>query len=390
MPSYSLDLSFLPDWVPNWAVGLALIAAALVAAVALHGWIVRALARGLRKRGDFTRSLLVRTRSPSRFALLVGALSWSIHVAPVDARVEGVLQHILLVAFIILLGWAVMTAFDIAAALYLRRHRTDAADNLHARKQLTQTRILRRSINAVVLVITIAAALMTIPGVKQFGVSLLAAGGAAGIIVGLALQPVLSNVFAGIQIAFTQPIRIDDAVTINNEFGYVEEIKATYVVIRLRDGRRMIVPLKFFLEQPFQNWTREASELVTEILFQVDQRVPIDRLRTTVESLAKASSRWDGREIRMQVNDIREKTIEIRCLASARNAADATELRADIREGVIIWLQREYPGALAHNGVEAPAPLVEPTPVRPPARSRRPAGSKGKAASAAPRRARPS
>lgn len=364
MPSYRLDLSFLPDWIPTWAVGLILIAAALAAAFALHGWIVRALARGLRKRGDFTRSLLVRTKAPSRFALLVGALSWSLRVAPVDPRVEKTLQHVLLVAFIVLVGWAVMTALDIASALYLRKHRTDVANNLHARKMLTQTRILRRSVNVVVLVITVAAVLMTIPGVKQIGVSLLAAGGAAGIIVGLALQPVLSNIIAGIQIAFTQPIRIDDAVTINNEFGHVEEIKSTYVVIRLRDLRRMIVPLKFFLDQPFQNWTRDSSELNADVMLNVDQRVPIDRLRAKVEAIAKASALWDGRLLRVQVNEIREKNMEIRVQVSARNAADSGDLRAEIREQVIGWLQDELPGALPRNGVEfePPEPSSAPRP----------------------------
>lgn len=352
MPSPTLDLAFIPDWVPEWAVGLGLIAAALAAAIVLHGWIVHALARGLRNRGDFVRSLLVRTKSPGRFALLVAALSWSLKVAPVEPRVEGVLQHILLVAFIVLVGWAVMTAMDIATAIYVRNHRTDVPDNLHARKMLTQARILRRLLNVVVLVITVAMALITIPGVKQIGVSLLAAGGAAGLIVGLALQPVLSNIFAGIQIAFTQPIRIDDAVVVQNEFGHVEEIKATYVVIRLRDLRRLVVPLRYFLEQPFQNWTRDTSNLIAEVLLVLDQRVPIDRLRATVEAIAKASPLSDGQPAKVQINDVREKSMEVRVLVGARNAEEAAALRAEIREKVIDWLQRELPEALPRNGVE--------------------------------------
>ena len=361
MPTLNLDLSFIPAWIPNWAIGLGLIGAALGAALVLHAWIVHALTRSMRKRDDFTRSLLLRTKAPGRFAMLVGALSWSLRVAPVDPRVESTLQHILLVAFIVLVGWALMTALDIVTALYLRRHRTDTANNLHARKMLTQTRILRRSLNVVVLVITVAMVLMTIPGVKQIGVSLLAAGGAAGIIVGLALQPVLSNILAGIQIAFTQPIRIDDAVVVNNEFGHVEEIKSTYVVIRLRDLRRMIVPLKFFLEQPFQNWTRDASNLNTDVMLNVDQRVPIDRLRAKVEAIVKASPLWDGRLLRVQVNDIREKNMEVRCQVSAANAADSADLRADIREQVIGWLQAELPQALPRNGVEFEEPVAAPS-----------------------------
>jgi small-conductance mechanosensitive channel len=245
-----------------------------------------------------------------------------------------------------------MTALDIGTALYLRRHRTDVPDNLEARKLLTQTRILRRFLNVLVLVVTAALALMTIPGVKQVGVSLLAAGGAASIIVGLALQPVLSNLLAGIQIAFTQPIRLDDAVEVQNEFGWVEEIKSTYVVIRLRDLRRMIVPLKYFLEQPFQNWTRESSDLVAETLFLVDQRVPMDRLRAAAEEAVRASSEWDGRMLVVQLNDIREKSMEVRVRAGVHSSRDAVALKAEVREHVITWLQREYPAALPRNGVE--------------------------------------
>lgn len=348
----------LPNWIPAWAISLSLIAAALVAAVILHGLIVRALSRSLRKRGDFSRSLMVRTRAPSRFALVVAALSLSLKVTPVEPEVEAALQHVLLVAFIVLVGWVLMTAVDIASAIYLRRHRSEVADTLHARKMLTQTRILRRFLNVLVMLVTTALALITIPGVKQIGISLLAAGGAAGIILGLALQPVLSNIMAGIQIAFTQPIRIGDAVVVQNEFGHIEEIKSTYVVIRLRDLRRLVVPLRYFLEQPFQNWTRDTSNLIAEVMLVLDQRVPMDRLRAKVEAIAKASGHWDGQIVKVQLNDVREKSMEIRCQVGARDAVEATELRAEIREKVIDWLRAELPEMLPRSGIE----FVEPEP----------------------------
>lgn len=350
--SANLVSAVLPAWVPAWAVSLSLIAATLVAAVFLHSLIVRALGRSLRKRGDFTRSLTVRTRAPSRFALVVAALSVSLKVTPVEPKIEATLQHVLLVAFIVLVGWVLMTAVDIASAIYLRQHRSDMVDTLQARKMLTQTRILRRFLNVLVMVVTTALALITIPGVKQIGISLLAAGGAAGIILGLALQPVLSNIMAGIQIAFTQPIRIGDAVVVQNEFGHIEEIKSTYVVIRLRDLRRLVVPLRYFLEQPFQNWTRDTSNLIAEVLLVLDQRVPIDRLRTKVEEIATASSHWDGQIVKVQLNDVREKAMEIRCLVGARDATEAVELRAEIREKVIDWLRAELPEMLPRSGVE--------------------------------------
>ena len=355
MASYTLDLAHLPPWMPDWAVGLALTLVAFTAAFLIHGWIVRLLNRRMKRRSDFTRSLVVRTKAPGRFALVIAALSASAHVSPISDKVETVLQHGLLIAFIILVGWGVMTAIDIGAAISLRRYRTDVSDNLQARKMLTQTRILRRSVNVAVLVVTLAIALMTIPGVKQIGVSLLAAGGAASLILGLALQPVLSNILAGIQIAFTQPIRIGDAITLNGEFGQVEEIKSTYVVIRLRDLRRMIVPLKIFLEQPFQNWTRDSSNLDADVMLNVDQRVPISRLRQKVEEIVQASPLWDQRLLRIQVNEIREKNMEVRCQVSARNAADSVDLRAEIREQVLGWLQAELPHFLPRNGVDAEA-----------------------------------
>lgn len=363
MQQYAFQIPAPLSWIPPWAVGLVLIAGALALALMAHELMVRAVKRGLERRSEFARSLLIRTRAPGRLALMVAALSWSLKVAPIPDRLERLFLHLLLIAFIILVGWAVMTAADIGTALYLRKHRTDVADNLHARKMLTQTRILRRLLNVVVLVVTAALVLMTIPGVKQVGVSLLAAGGAAGVIVGLALQPVLSNLLAGIQIAFTQPIRIDDAVVIQNEFGHVEEIKSTYVVIRLRDERRLIVPLKFFLDQPFQNWTRESSALIAEVMLLVDQRVPIERLRATVTDIVHAWPEWDRKLLRVEVHDVRERSLEIRCRISARNASEAVALKAEVREKVVGWLQREYPSSLPRNGVEFMPPEAEPTPL---------------------------
>ena len=373
-------------WAPPWVISLIVIGLALAVVLVGYDFLVRQVLRVLRSRSDFTRSLVARTRGPGRLALVIAAIAWGVEVAPLSARWTSVVQHGLLVAFIALCGWALMTASDIASALYIRQHRTDTADNLHARKLLTQARILRRSVNVLIFIVTAALALMTIPGVKQVGVSLLAAGGAAGIIVGLALQPVLSNIFAGIQIAFTQPIRIDDAVVVQNEFGHVEEIKSTYVVIRLPDARRLIVPLKHFLEQPFQNWTRESSALNAEVLFLVDQRVPVAELRAAVEEIVRASPEWDGRMLRVMVNDLREKSMEIRCRLSARDAAAATDLRAEVREGFITGLQREHPDAVPRSGVD----VAEQRPPTPPAPSRRSPGSAGTPASGKARRARSS
>jgi small-conductance mechanosensitive channel len=339
-------------WAPTWVVSIAVAAIALLFAQLVYGVLVRGVARTMSHRDVFWRSLLIRTRGPGRLALILAALSWSVHAAPFPPRESRLIQHGLGILFIVLCGWAVLSAVDIASALYLRRYRTDTADNLLARKHLTQIRILKRALSMLVLLLTAGVALMTIPTVRQLGVSLLAAGGAAGIIVGLALQPVLSNLIAGVQIALTQPIRIDDGVFIQNEYGRVEEINATYVVVRLWDDRRLIVPLKYFLDQPFQNWSRESAERRGTVTLLVDYRLPIAPLRAKFEEIVRASPLWDRKVAKLQVTDLRENVVELRGLVSAATPDQLFDLRCDVREQMIDYLRSEFPEALHRVGVE--------------------------------------
>ena len=193
-------------------------------------------------------------------ALLIFALFVALPATPFDADTTTVIARILLLATIAVVGWAAIAAVNMSAELYLRRFRLDTADNLLARKHLTQVRVLTRTVNTLLVMVTVGVALMTFEPVRQYGVSLFASAGVAGLVAGLAARPVLSNLIAGIQLATTQPIRIDDGIIVENESGRVEEITSTYVVIRLWDLRRMIVPLTYFIEKPFQNWTRETFE----------------------------------------------------------------------------------------------------------------------------------
>ena len=339
-------------WAPPWTVSVAVAAAALVVAQVLYGLVVRAVRGTLGDRRPFLHSLLIRTRGPARLALLLGAVSWAAEAAPFPTPQEHLIQHGLLVAFVVLCGWAAMTALDIGAALYIRRFDLEAADDLAARKHLTQIRILQRAIATLVIVITGGLALMTIPGVRQLGVSLLAAGGAAGLIIGLALQPVLSNLIAGVQIALTQPIRIDDAIYVQNEYGKVEAINATYVVVKLWDERRLIVPLKYFLDQPFQNWTRENPERVGQVTLLIDYRIPVGPLRAKFEEIVRGSALWDGKVCRLQVTDARERSLEVRGLVSGPNADAVWDLRCEVREKMVDYLRTAFPDALPRNGVE--------------------------------------
>jgi len=339
-------------WAPSWVLSLVVVAFALAAALAAHEVVVRLVRRAMQSREAFWRELLVRTRAPGRLAIMVLAAGWGLSLAPLSDGQGAWVRHVLVIAFIIMLGWVALTALDIGAALYLRRYRLDVEDNLLARKHVTQVRILHRALATLVMILTAGLALMTIAGVRQWGVSLLAAGGAASVIVGLALQPLLSNLMAGIQIAISQPIRIDDGVLVENEYGNVEEINATYVVVRLWDERRMILPLTYFLTKPFQNWTRQSASLVGTVMLYVDYTVPVPPLREELAKILKASPLWDGKVMSLAVTDLREHTMEVRCLVSASNSGRTFDLRAEVREKMVEFMRTHYPQGLPRERLE--------------------------------------
>lgn len=343
------------DWLPPWGQGLVLLAGAAAAALLLHAILVVMVRRAIRSRDIFWRTLVSRTRRPTRLAAVLLALGFVLPLAPLPEDPAAWLRQGLHMGVILTLGWMALTALDIGAALHLRKYRIDVEDNLVARKHLTQVRILRRAAATLVVVFTVAFALMTVSGFRQWGVSLLAAGGAAGIILGLALQPLLTNLIAGVQIALTQPIRIDDAVIVEGEWGQIEEITATYVVVRIWDLRRMVLPLTWFIQNPFQNWTRETAKLIGSVFLYVDYTAPVAAMRARLEQIVRASPLWDGDVLALQVTDCGERTMEVRCLASARNGGMAFELRCAIREQMLAWLQAEHPQALPRERFDASA-----------------------------------
>ncbi len=232
----------------------------------------------------------------------------------------------------------------------------DVEDNLSARKHVTQVRVLVRALDTVILLLTLGLALMTFDSVRQFGVSLFASAGVASIVFGLAAQPVLSNLIAGVQLAVTQPIRLEDAVTVQNEYGWIEEINATYVVIRLWDLRRLIVPLNYFIQQPFTNWTRQAAANIGSVLLYLDYTAPVDRIREKAEEFV-AQSKLNGNLVNVQVTNTSAHAMEVRVLLTANNTGGTADLCAELREKLIGFLQREHPGSLPRQRneiVEAP------------------------------------
>lgn len=333
-------------WMPAWLVSLGVLVLAILIGETAFRIIHRILTRLVDSRDLFWRSLVSRSAGPLRLGAIVLMVFVATGVAPLTFNQGALIRHVLLICFITLLGWVAVLAVRIWTTVYLRRYKLDAADNLLARKHVTQSRILQRVATILIVLVTTATALMTFDGVREYGVSLLASAGAAGLVVGLALQPLLKNLVAGIQLAITQPIRLEDAVIVEGEWGNVEEITSTYVVVRLWDWRRMVLPLSYFIEHPFQNWTREDTALIGTVMLYVDYTAPVGAMRSKLTEIAETSPLWDRRVVGMQVTDFREDTMEVRMLVSASTAGRAFDLRCELREKMIGWLQSEHPGAL--------------------------------------------
>jgi small-conductance mechanosensitive channel len=270
------------------------------------------------------------------------------------------------------LTWLLMRLVAGVGEAVIQAHPIDAADNLHARGIHTQARVLARTVMVVIMIVGTGAALMTFPNVRQVGASLLASAGVAGLVAGIAARPVLGNLIAGLQIALSQPIRLDDVVVIQGEWGRVEEITGTYVSVRLWDQRRLIVPLQWFIENPFANWTRNSSQIIGTVFLFVDYRMPLAPLRDELARLVADAPAWDGRVQVLQVTDTTERTMQLRVLVSAADSSQCWDLRCRVREGLIAYIQANYPHCLPRSRAELfpqeSAPDDAPPSDRPPAR----------------------
>jgi small-conductance mechanosensitive channel len=360
------------SFAADWALSAALLVGSVVVAWLLYAACLAVIRRLLGARRPYLRSVLIATKGPVRLGLLLLALAIALPAAPLSFDTQGLLVRLIGLATICLLGWAAVTALRIAADFYLLRFRLDVEDNLLARKHVTQVRILLRVLEVTIVLVTVGFALMTFDAVRQFGVTLFASAGVAGIIAGLAARPVLSNFLAGVQIAVAQPIRIDDAVVVENEFGNVEEITFSYVVLRLWDLRRMIVPLSYFIEKPFQSWTRTGGELIGTVLLYVDHAAPVEAIRQKLAEIAEQSKLWNGKVLSLQVSDSTETAVQLRALVSANNSSAVWDLRCEVREKLIEFLQREHPYALPRRRYEPAdtiaAPKAEPSGIGAPPR----------------------
>jgi len=249
------------------------------------------------------------------------------------------------------LTWSLIVALKYAKQKLLVNYDINSADNLKARKLYTQFNVLERIIVFSIVLIAIGVVLMLFDGVRKFGISLFASAGIAGIIVGLAAQKVLGTILAGLQIAIAQPIRIEDVLVVEGEWGWVEEITLTFVVVRIWDKRRLVLPTTYFIEQPFQNWTRTSADIMGTVFIYTDYSFPVAKLRSELTRVLENNQYWDGKVNALQVTDSKPHYIEIRALMSAKTSPEAWELRVSVREQLITYIQDNYPEHLAKTSI---------------------------------------
>jgi len=345
------DVSSVLGTGGNWVWGGCVIVAALFVG-GLGALLLAQIAKRVLRRSaehlPLRGALLRRLRGPS-FILLPTLCAYAALPA-VRARFAPagvvVLDTVLYGALVAAATWGLLATFQAGEEAVADHYTIDTPDNLKARKIVTQVRILRRIASAVIIVLAVGLVLLQYEPVRELGTGILASAGIVGIVIGIAAQNTLGDLIAGIQIALTQPIRGDDVVIVEGEFGWVEEITLTYVVVRVWDRRRIVMPITHFVEKPFQNWTRTSADLIGSVFLHVDYRAPVPALREQLQRIVADSDYWDGDVCALHVTEAAERSIQLRALASATDAPQLWELRCEVREKLIAYLRDEHPDAL--------------------------------------------
>jgi small-conductance mechanosensitive channel len=365
-PRAAIEALLPPDAAQSgatWAlVVVAILVGVALAALLLH-FIAFFIAAKAAKRTPFHADeiLVEKLRGPSRVILPALAVQFALPALDLPPDVLQPLRHALSLVLIVAVTWLAIQLIRAGGELVTARYNVQVADNLQARRIHTQIRVLVRIAAVVLGVVGVGVALTTFPAIRQLGASILASAGIAGIIIGFAAQKVLGNFLAGLQIAFAGHVHLDDVVVIDGEWGRIEEITTTYVVVKIWDERRMIVPFTRIIDQPFTNWTRQTSQLLGTVYLHSDYTVPIQPLREELSRIVDQSPHWDRRVVGLVVTDARPETIELRALVSAADGSKAWDLRCEVREKLINFLQREYPECLPRTRID----LSEPRPRQP-------------------------
>lgn len=306
-------------------------------------------------------SLVKHFRAPLRWIIIILALMMATPLIDLPTleqwpNIAGVINRALGLLLIAVISWLVVRSTNVLDDFVLSQYKLDVKDNLQARKIHTQLKVFKRIVILVVVVLALGTMLMTFDQVRSLGTSVLASAGIIGLVVGIAAQKTLGTVLAGLQIAITQPIRLDDVVIVENEWGRIEEITLTYVVVRIWDLRRLVLPITYFIEKPFQNWTRVTADILGTVYLYTDYTIPVEAIRAELERIVKDSSQWDGKVCGLQVTNTTERTLELRALVSAADASAAWNLRCHVREKLVEFIQQAYPQALPKTRAELQRP----------------------------------
>lgn len=311
-------------------------------------WLLSRVGKRIKTKADyrFLPDLFRLMRLPLNFILTMLLIMILLPVMDLPADAIGIANHILLLVFIGTLAWIAIRALILFDQSLLSRYERKGAEKLTARKIHTQIQIIEKILISLIVIITVCSMLMTFDKVRELGMSILASAGLIGLVAGFAAQKSISTMFAGIQIAWTQPIRLDDVVVIEGEWGWVEEISLTYAVVKIWDERRLILPISYFLEKPFENWTRNNTELLGSVFFYLDYKIPLDPIREELSRILAKQPLWDKRVATVLMTDTKPTSVEVRILVSAKNSSDVYSLRCDVREKISAFLANHYPDSL--------------------------------------------
>ncbi|HEV8164841.1 MAG TPA: mechanosensitive ion channel domain-containing protein [Actinomycetota bacterium] len=332
-----------------------LAAATVVLVAVLVELAVRRLLPRMVEDHKLAEELNARCRWPTRAVAAFAVLRLVLSGARLPPSLDAILGHVLLIGLVVSGAWLAERAVRVAEDALMRRFESEAPSSLRARRVRTQVRVLGRVVTAAIIVVAVATVLLTFPQGRAIGASLLASAGIAGIVAGVAARSTVGNFIAGLQIAIAEPIRLDDAVVVEGEWGNIEEITLTYVVVRIWDQRRLVLPSSYFIEQPIENWTRYSADIVGTVVLYVDYATPVDDVRAEFERVVATSELWNRKTAILQVVDATERTMVLRALVSADSAQAVWDLRADVRERLLAWMRRAHPEALPRVRAELPS-----------------------------------
>jgi len=340
------EMASTDRWL-SMVISIGVAVTAVLAGIIIYRFLFSAIIRVVRHNvGPLRSDLLERLRGPVRILIPLFALMLFDSSLALPVQVLNTLQRLIGLSFIAVITWLFVNMTLAGRDMVMRRYDITILDNLRARAVHTQIMVIVRIIIVIIVIISMSTMLMTFDKIRQVGMSILASAGIIGIIIGFAAQRSIGTIFAGLQIAITQPIRIGDVVVVEGEWGWIEEITLTYVVIKTWDQRRLIVPVTQLLEKSFQNWTRTSSEIMGIVYLYVDYTVPVEAIRGKLHEILEGSDKWDKRAWGLQVTNSTERVLELRALMSAVDSSKLWDLRCEVREKLLTFLQADYPESL--------------------------------------------